>query len=41
MKSIAKDYALTGYSSIPKEQVFKMLFNHMLTMQDCTICGGE
>ena len=34
MKAIAKDFGLTGYSSITKEQVFKMLFNHMTTVQD-------
>ena len=41
MKVIAKDYALTGYSSLTKEQVFKLVFNHMLTVQDCTPCDGD
>ena len=41
MKAIAKDFGLTGYSSITKEQVFKMLFNHMTTVEDCGICQGD
>ena len=41
MKQIAKDFALTGYSNLQKEPLFKFLFNHMLTVQDCGVCGGD
>ena len=41
MKHIAKEFSLTGYSGMQKEPLFKMLFNHMLTIIDCTICGGD
>ena len=34
MKRIAKDFGLTGYSHMKKEELFKMLFNHMQTVQN-------
>ena len=41
MKQIAKDYGLSGYSGMQKEPLFKLLFNHMLTIQDCVPCDGD
>ena len=38
MKSIAKDFGITGYSSMVKEKLFYFLFNHMTTLQDCAVC---
>ena len=41
MKAIAKDFKLPGYSSLVKEKLFHALFNHMTTLQDCSVCGGD
>ena len=41
MKLIAADYGLTGYSRMAKEDLFKLLFNHMLTLQECEVCQGD
>ena len=41
MKSIAKDFGLTGYSSLVKEKLLHLLFNHMTTLQDCVVCRGD
>ena len=38
MKRIAKDFGLTGYSHMKKEELFRFLFNHMQTVQNCLTC---
>ena len=42
MLAIAKDlYSLTGLSRLNKEDIFKAVYNHMLTIDDCDQCDGD
>ena len=39
--TIASEYGLTGYSRMPKEEVFMLIYDHMLTEQECEVCDGQ
>ena len=41
MLIIAKQFLITTSASLTKEPLYHALFNHMLTIQDCTVCGGN
>ena len=41
MLAIAKDFELENTSGLNKVPLFKAIYNHMLTVQACTICEGD
>ena len=38
---IAAEFELTGYSRLHKEELFRFIYDHMLTEQECTVCEGR
>ena len=38
LQTIAAEFELTGYSRLPKTELFQFIYNHMLTEQECTVC---
>ena len=39
--AIAGEYDLSGYSRLHKEELFRFIYDHMLTKQECTVCEGQ
>ena len=40
LATIAGEYGLQGYSRLSKEDVFMLIYDHMLTEQECEVCDG-
>ena len=41
MLNIARAFELANTLSLNKDPLFRAIYDHMLTVQDCTICRGE
>ena len=41
LQIIAWEFDLSGYSRLPKQELYEFIYDHMLTEQECTVCGGQ
>ena len=39
--AIAAEFDLSGYSRLPKLELYQFIYNQMLTEQECTVCRGQ